>query len=185
MKTKKLLFVVMIFVLAVTAACGGEATPVPATEAPVESPAEAAPVVEETVASAPAEAPAEAPTEVPTEAPADVPTEEPVEAPTEAPAQENPAPAPAPDFLLPDDASNTMVIGEGVTTFQTALSMPDVITFYRFGFPDYTERDALTEFSEASFQIVFDGHESGKAVIVQGFSLGEGAVSVSIRLGDV
>lgn len=173
MKTKHLLFAVMIFVLAFTAACGGAAEPTPATADPV----------------------VEAPTDVPTEQPAteeptavmeptaeEVPTEAPTEVPTEAPVVE--APVEAPEFLLPDDASNVIVVGEGVTTFQTALSMPDVITFYRFGFLEYIERESLTEFSEDSFQIIFDGHESGKSVIVQGFPLADGVVSVSIRLGD-
>ncbi len=160
MKKKTLIFIVMVFVLVFTAACGGgNETPAAATEAPAEAPAEAAP----NVAEAPAEEPAVA-TEVPTEAPVEEPA------------------APAPEFPLPDDASNVMVVGEGVTNFQTALSMPDVMTFYRFAFPDYTERQEVTVFSEEAFNLVFDGHESGKAVVVQGFPISDGVVNVSVRL---
>ena len=165
MKTKILLFLSMILVLTMITACGGEAPPAPPTQAPDEVPAEPTP------------ASAEEPTVVvePTQVP-------PTQAPTEMPTK--PAPA-APEFPMPDDASNVMMVGEGVTTFRTALSLPDVVTFYRFAFPELTEREALTEFSENAFQLVFDGHESGKSVIVHGFPLGDGMVNVSIRLGDM
>ncbi len=102
-------------------------------------------------------------------------------APTQIPATETPNET---EFPLPDDATNVNVAADGIVTFQTALSMPDVVTFYRFAFPDYTEREDLTVFGD-TFKLVFDGHESGKAVIVQGFILNEqGVVSVSIQLGD-
>ena len=169
MKTKTLLFLSMILVLALTTACGGEATPPPPTQAPAEAPVDPTPV------------PPEEPTVIPE------PTEVPPEAPTEASAE--PAPAEpttiAPEFPLPDDATNVIMVGEGVTTFRTALSLPDVVTFYRFAFPELTEREALTEFSDNAFQLVFDGHESGKSVIVHGFPVGDGQVNVSIRLGDM
>ena len=158
MKTKYILFIVMIFVLAFTAACGGgTATPASPAEVPVEEPAEE-----------PAAEPA-----------AEVPTEEPAEAPTEEPAEE---PAAAPDFPLPDDASNAMIVGENTTNFQTALSIPDVVTFYRFAFPDYAEREILTVVTDGSFNLVFDGHESGQMIVIQGFPMGEGVTNVSIRL---
>ena len=150
MKAKRYLFIVMIFILALTAACGGGAE----TTAPV------------------AEAPAEAPAEVPAES---APAEEPVE---EAPAETSVDS----DFPLPDDASNVMDIGNGALNFQTALSIPDVATFYRFAFPDYTEREILTIAEEGSLNLVFDGHESGQSVVIQGFPKDDGTVNVSIRL---
>ena len=155
MKTKKLLFIVTIFVLGFTAACGGTATPVQPVDAPVEAPAEA-PVVEEPAAEAPAE---ESAVEAPAEAPASVTTE----------------------FPLPEDASNLTDIGNGAFNFQTALSIPDVVTFYRFAFPEYTEREAVTVVEDTSFSIVFDGHASGQAIVIQGFSV-DGGINVSIRL---
>ncbi len=122
----------------------------------------------------PADAPAEAPAEEP--APAE-------EAPAEEPAVEEPAGATV-EFPLPEDASNVMEIGNGTINFQTALSIPDVVTFYRFAFPDYTEREASTSVEDASFSIMFDGHESGQAIVVQGFNV-DGGVNVSIRLEDI
>ena len=139
MKTKSMFFIVMIFVLAFTAACGGGTEPAaPPAEAPAEVP------VEEAVAEAPAEA--------------------------------------TTDFPMPEDASNVMVVGEGVTNFQTELSIPDVLTFYRLAFPNYTEREILTVVTDASLNLVFEGHESGNLIVIQGFPMGEGVVNVSIRL---
>lgn len=125
-----------------------------------------------TPVSAPAEAPTEASVAVETE------TEVPAEAPTDEVASEGTT-----EFPLPDDASNLMVIGEGVTNFQTTLSIPDVVTFYRFAFPDYTEREILTVVEEGVFNLVFDGHESGQAIVIQGFPM-NGVINVSIRLED-
>lgn len=166
MKTKHTLLIVIIFVLAFTAACGGgTATSAPPADVPTE---------------VPTEAPVEVPVEEPTIEPAtEAPTEEPAQAPTEVPTEE---PVAAPEFPLPDDAGNVMVIGEGATSFQTGLSIPDVVTFYRFAFPDYTEREILTVVEEGIFNLVFDGHPSGQAIVIQGFPMGEGVVNVSIRL---
>ena len=109
----------------------------------------------------------------------------------EAPPEEaEPAPEVAPeeemssDFPLPDDAENLMDLGDGAINFQTSLSIPDVVTFYRFAFPDYMEREILTVVEDASLNLVFDGHASGKAIVIQGFPMGEG-VNVSIRFEDV
>ncbi len=148
MKTKRTLFIVMIFVLAFTAACGGSG------DAP----------------APPAEVPAEAP---------------PAEEPAPAPAEEEPAIVEI-NFPLPDDVDpgSVMDTGNGSINFQTTLSIPDVVTFYRFAFPDYTEREAITNVEDAAFSIVFDGHESGQAIVIQGFSMDSG-VNVNIRLEDI
>jgi hypothetical protein len=141
MKTKRTLFIVMIFVLAFTAACGGGGdAPAPPAEVPAEAP--------------PAEEPAPAAVEI--------------------------------NFPLPDDVDpgSVMDTGNGSINFQTTLSIPDVVTFYRFAFPDYTEREAITNVEDAAFSIVFDGHESGQAIVIQGFSMDSG-VNVNIRLEDI
>jgi hypothetical protein len=49
----------------------------------------------------------------------------------------------------------------------------------------YTERTILTVTSETTFSMVFDGHESGQAIVVQGVDFGDGTVNVNIRLEDV
>ncbi|MCP4140386.1 MAG: hypothetical protein GY755_08875 [Chloroflexi bacterium] len=153
MYKKRWSFLVLVFVFALTTACGGGA--------PAPAPVEEAPVVEE----------------------APPPAEEEVEA----PAQEEAPAAPAEtetEFPLPDDvdSSTVMDLGNGAINFQTELSIPDVVTFYRFAFPDYTEREILTVVTDASLNLVFDGHESGMAIVIQGFPMGDAGNNVSIRL---
>jgi hypothetical protein len=91
------------------------------------------------------------------------------------------------DFPLPDDASNLINMGNDIVNFQTKLSLDEAMKFYReeFGQLDYTERDLLTVTSDTTFSMVFDGHESGKAISVQGVDLGDGSVNISIALVDL
>ena len=154
MYKKRWLFLVLVFVLALTA-CGGGETSAPA---PVE---EAQPVEE----AAPPTA--------------------------EAPAQEEAPPATTieTEFPLPEDvdAGSVTALGDGATNFQTSLSLPDAVTFYRFAFIDlgYVEREILTTVTDdVAFSIVFDGHPSGKAIVVQGVNLGE-SVNINIRFEDI
>ena len=156
MKTNRWLFLItVIFVLALTAACGGSAEPTPADIPPVE---EAAP-------------------------PTDAPVEE-VIPPTDAPA---PATTES-EFPLPDDvdAGSVTDMGNGTINFQTSLSLPDAVTFYRFAFMDlgYTEREINTSITETGFSMVFDGHASGKAIVIQGTDF-NGSININIRFDDV
>jgi hypothetical protein len=90
------------------------------------------------------------------------------------------------EYPAPDDAENFMVLGEGTVNFQTKMSLVDVMDFYRdsFGKQGYTERTALTVSDATTFSMVFDGHASGKSIVVQGVSLG-GSNNVTIRLDTV
>jgi hypothetical protein len=91
------------------------------------------------------------------------------------------------DFPMPSDATNVMEVGAGVLNFQTKSTLDEAMAFYRdeFGGLGYTERDILTVTSETTFSMVFDGHESGDAIVVQGVDLGNGTTNISIRLEDV
>jgi len=149
---KRWVFLILIFVLVLTAACRGGETPASVDEP--QSVEEAAPPA------------------------------------TEAPAQENALPAAGTEseFPLPDDvdANSVMDLSDGAINFQTSLSLPDAVTFYRFAFIDlgYVEREILTSVEDAGFSVVFDGHASGKAIVVQGVDLG-GSVNINIRFEDV
>jgi hypothetical protein len=91
------------------------------------------------------------------------------------------------DFPVPGDASNMVNMGNDIVNFQTKLSLDDAMKFYRdeFGKLGYTERDLLTVTSDTTFSMVFDGHESGKAITLQGVDLGDGSVNISIALVDL
>ena len=91
------------------------------------------------------------------------------------------------DYPLPADAVNVISVGNDVVNFQTKLSLDEGLDFYKdqFGKLGYTERNILTVTSETIFSIVFDGHESGKAIVVQGVDLGDGTINISITLSDI
>ena len=156
MKKNYLLAIVMIATLVLLTACGGGDSPDTAPPAP----AEAAPAAD----VQPAE-------EVAPVANTPQPAEEP------APAAET-----ANEFPLPDDAKNITDLGDGAITFQTEQSLPDVLSIYRFAFigEGYVEREIVTKFTDTMFNAVFDGHASGKAIVVQGVNLGE-SVQVTLR----
>jgi len=86
---------------------------------------------------------------------------------------------------MPEDAFNLTSIAV-TTNFQTKMSLDEAMNYYRdqFGKQGYTERDLLTVTSDTTFSMVFDGHESGKAMTVQGVDLGDGTINISITLSD-
>ncbi len=91
------------------------------------------------------------------------------------------------DYPMPDSVSNFTDLGQGTVTFQTTLSLEEVMDFYRdsLGKEGFTERELLTVTSDSTFSLVFDGHASGKAIVIQGVDLGDGSTNVSIRLEAV
>jgi len=90
------------------------------------------------------------------------------------------------DFPMPDDAKN-VVSAAGTVNFQTNLGLDEVMDFYRdiYGKQGYTERELLTTVTDGVFSFVFDGHESGQAIVIQGVDLGDGSVNVNISFQDV
>lgn len=90
------------------------------------------------------------------------------------------------DFPIPVGATNIQDLG-GTINFQVEMSLEAAMGFYQneFTVKGYTERPILTVTSDTTFSMVFDGHESGKAIVVQGVDLGGGMVNISVRLEDV
>jgi hypothetical protein len=90
------------------------------------------------------------------------------------------------EFPLPPKVENFMPLGDGAINYQTPMKLVDVVEFYRDAFDKagYTEREILTSIEESTFSIVWDGHPSGKAIVVQGVDLGNGNVNVNVRLED-
>lgn len=88
------------------------------------------------------------------------------------------------EFPLPEKVSNFMDMGDSAINFQTSVSLKDVLAFYQDALSKegYTERKLLTVTTDTTFNLVFDGHKSGKAIVVQGVDLGNGSTNVNIRL---
>ena len=90
------------------------------------------------------------------------------------------------EFPLSDDVQNFTGGGEQVN-FATSLTVEEAIEFYRSELMEngLTERTLNTAITETTFSMVFDGHENGKAVVVQGVDLGNGTTNINIRFEDV
>jgi len=90
------------------------------------------------------------------------------------------------DFPTPPDAQNITEMGTGGINFQTTMSLDDVVAFYRSTFESagFQERDILTVINATTFSIVWDGHPSGQAIVVQGVDLGDGTININIRFED-
>lgn len=91
------------------------------------------------------------------------------------------------EFPLPSDVENFMDLGNSGINYQTSLSLTEVVDFYRdaFGNAGYVERDITTVVNDTTFSIVWDGHPSGQAIVVQGVDLGNGTVNVNVRFENV
>ena len=91
------------------------------------------------------------------------------------------------DFPLPADVQNLTDLGPGTINYQTSMTLNEVVAFYRdvFEMAGYNERDITTVINETTFSIVWDGHPSGQAIVVQGVDLGDGTVNVNVRFEDV
>lgn len=87
------------------------------------------------------------------------------------------------DFPMTDDAYNVTEQADTLIYF-TKLSLDDALKFYRdeYAARGYKEREILTSVSDNTFNIVFDGDPSGKAVVVQSVDLGNGSRSITVRL---
>ena len=90
------------------------------------------------------------------------------------------------EFPLPPQVDNFMDLGNDTINYQTSMKLNDVVAFYRGEFEKagYDERDITTVINDTTFSIVWDGHPSGKALVVQGVDLGDGNMNVNVRLEE-
>jgi len=90
------------------------------------------------------------------------------------------------EFPLPPKVENFMDLGDDSINYQTPMKLPEVVEFYRseFASAGYDERDITTVINDDTFSIVWDGHPSGKALVVQGVDLGNGTMNVNVRLEE-
>ena len=92
------------------------------------------------------------------------------------------------NFPLPDSVSKfDGAGGDSPINFQTELSLDEVLAFYRAEFEaaGMAEREINTSITDTTISLVFDGHISGQAVVLQAVDLGNGSTNVNIRLEDI
>lgn len=92
------------------------------------------------------------------------------------------------NFPLPDSVSNfSGEGGDSPINFQTDLSLDETVSFYRQALSQqgYTERTINTAITETTASLVFDGHDSGQALVVQVVDIGNGATNVNVRFEDI
>ena len=91
------------------------------------------------------------------------------------------------EFPLPSKVENFMELDNGSINYQTSMKLTDIVEFYRDEFENagYDERDITTVINDDTFSIVWDGHPSGQAIVVQGVDLGGGNMNVNVRFEDV
>ncbi|MDH5508338.1 MAG: hypothetical protein OEZ02_14030 [Anaerolineae bacterium] len=82
---------------------------------------------------------------------------------------------------------DTIEISSGAVSFQTDTSVDNLVLFFRASAlaQSLTERQALTSISATSATLVFDGHESGKAIVVQIVMVASSTTNVTIRQEDI
>ena len=93
--------------------------------------------------------------------------------------------APDTPFPMTDDA-NILLQDSESATYGTSLSIDETVEFYRTEFDKlgFTERTLLTNVLNDSFSMVFDGHSSGMAIVVQGTDFGD-SINISISLTEL
>jgi hypothetical protein len=89
---------------------------------------------------------------------------------------------------LPDVGTiSNISFDNGTLNFQVEADFEVVIEYYRKAAlaAALTERELNTVVTNNSASLVFDGHESGKALVIQIVDLGNGKVNVNVRLEDI
>ena len=178
-KISKRLFIVIVFLLAASMACGrfGGGTPEPEVEEATLT--EVLPTLAEEVGEKGA-----LPTVPPVETQAGeiVPTGAVEEPGTVSESYDT-------EFPLPENVNNFMQVpqSEAGINFQTDMGLEDVVAFYRGEFTSQglTERQLLTMVEETAFSIVFDGASNGMAIVIQGVAFGPDQTNVNIRYEDL
>ena len=90
------------------------------------------------------------------------------------------------NFLMTDDARNITVMSESQEMYQTKSDLDGVLSFYRekLTATGLKERELLTIKSDTTLNLVFDGSENGKALVIQAVII-EDYTNVTIRFEDI
>lgn len=88
-------------------------------------------------------------------------------------------------YPLPEQVENLVSHDDGASaSFQTSAKLQDILMFYRNAFiaQGLQENTALAVQDETMFSVVFSGHASGQALVVQAVVLSPEKINVNIRL---
>ena len=90
-------------------------------------------------------------------------------------------------FPIPTDVYNYMVLNPDTLSFSTSLNFDEIIAYYtdEFGKAGYTVRESATEVTDVNFTMIWDGHESGRAIVLQGLDLKNGSYNVIVKFVDM
>jgi hypothetical protein len=88
-------------------------------------------------------------------------------------------------FPLPEDVLGFSKFGSVKITFQTHLSISDIVEFYRgaLGLQRLVERPDATVIQQDSFSLIFVGSRTGMLVYLNGKTREDGLVEVSVYYG--
>ncbi|MBI3160252.1 MAG: hypothetical protein HYZ26_11705 [Chloroflexi bacterium] len=84
-------------------------------------------------------------------------------------------------------AISNIAFENGTLNFQVEADFEIVVEYYRKAAlaAALTERELNTVVTNNSASLVFDGHASGSALVIQIVDLGDGKVNVNVRLEDI
>jgi len=91
------------------------------------------------------------------------------------------------EFPLPEDVKNFQKINEQNISYQTSLSIDEILAFYRqeLDIQGFSEVDILTQINPDNFSIVFSPASGGVDIVVQGVQLDPNTLNVNIRYENV
>lgn len=89
-------------------------------------------------------------------------------------------------FLMTDDAKNITKLNESQEMYQTKRDLDGVLSFYREKLTanGLKERELLTVQGDTTLNLVFDGSENGKALVIQAVTF-QDYTNVTIRYEDI
>jgi hypothetical protein len=90
-------------------------------------------------------------------------------------------------FPVPTDVYNYMVLNVDTLSFNTSLDFDEIISYYteEFDKAGYTIRESATEMNDVNFTVIWDGHDSGRAIVLQGLDLKNGSYNIVVKFVDM
>jgi len=90
-------------------------------------------------------------------------------------------------FPIPTNVYNYMVLNPETLNYATSLNFDEIIAYYTKEFDNagLTVRENATEINDLNFTMIWDGHDSGRAILLQGLDLENGSYNVILKFVDM